>query len=287
MSNDEKTLDKFPRKQVLPDGTVFTAYGVRTTSAPPPIKPMGPCATVRKSVPPSTHRPAVPVDWSFWPASRRVKQDEAIALSLGLDPHSLYNNTDGHINPEFCPDNATAILFLKRLNLLAASNSRTNILLSEIAAWASFINLTPIPSELEALAREKPNAPEKTDKPASAENNDAKKVDARNTATTKDVKPKQDAREIPPHVTTHRVPQPKRTNILDSVIEEAKSTAVCKTDWQSVWASLVKLAQTTERPAPLLGFSDDEGVKYQDFSEVKFLTKKNFHQRWNRANTAR
>jgi hypothetical protein len=150
MSNDKKNTDKFPRKMLLPDGTVFTAYGVRTTSAPPPIKPMGASATVRSSAPPTTHRPAVAVDWAFWPASRRVKQDEAIALSLDLDPHSLYSNIDGHINPEFCPDNATAILYLKRLSLLAACNSRTNILLSEFSAWAVSVGMTPLPNELVA-----------------------------------------------------------------------------------------------------------------------------------------
>ncbi len=109
----------------------------------------------------------MPVDWSFWPASRRVKQDEAIALSLGLDPHSLYCSTDGHINPEFCPDNATAVLFLKRLSLLAASDSRTNILLSEIAAWAVSIELAPIPPELAAMARKLNSSPEQFDAPTS------------------------------------------------------------------------------------------------------------------------
>lgn len=139
MSNDKKTPDKFPRTVVLPDGTVFKAYGVTTINN-----------SFRLA---TTHKPAMPVDWAFWPASRRVTRDEAIALSIGLDPHSLYSNIDGRINPEFCPDNATAILFLKRLNLLTASNSRTNILLSEIAVWAVSISLSPIPPELAAMAR--------------------------------------------------------------------------------------------------------------------------------------
>lgn len=153
MSNDEKTPDKLPRKMVLPDGTVFTAYGVTTrTKAPPPIKPLSGCGVSPAPKPaPTTHKPAVPVDWAFWPASRRVTRDEAIALSLGLDPHSLYGR-GGIINPEYCPDNAMAILFLKRMNLLAACNSRTNIPLSEIASWAVSICLSPIPPEIEAIA---------------------------------------------------------------------------------------------------------------------------------------
>jgi hypothetical protein len=151
MSNDKKSTDKFPRKMVLPDGTVFTAYGV--SKASPPITPLsGRGISPAPRPAPTTHKPAVPVDWSFWPASRRVKRDEAIALSLGLDPHSLYSNTDGHINPEFCPDNATAILFLKRMAQLAACDSRTNILLSEFSAWAISVGMTPMPDKFVALA---------------------------------------------------------------------------------------------------------------------------------------
>jgi uncharacterized protein (DUF433 family) len=100
-------------------------------------------------------------------------------LSLGLDPHSLYGHTNGYINPEFCPDNATELLFLKRLNLLAASDSRTNILLSEFAAWAVSISLAPIPPELEAIA----NASPKADTPVTPE-----KVGADGTAS-EDIEP--------------------------------------------------------------------------------------------------
>lgn len=146
MSNDKKAPEKFPHKMVLPDGKPFTAFGV-VSRASPPIKPLSGHGVSRA---PTTHKPAVPVDWSFWPASRRVTRDEAIALSLGLDPHSLYGRTNGYINPEFCPDNATAILFLKRMNLLAACDSRKNIPLSEFAAWA-VSNLPSTPPEFEAI----------------------------------------------------------------------------------------------------------------------------------------
>jgi hypothetical protein len=152
MSNDKKSTDKFPRKMVLPDGTVFTAYGV--SKASPPITPLsGRGISPAPRPAPTTHKPAVPVDWSFWPASRRVKRDEAIALSLGLDPHSLYSSTDGHINPEFCPDNATAILFLKRLALLAACDSRTNIPAFGIFSMGG-VHPPSIPPEFEPHRRE-------------------------------------------------------------------------------------------------------------------------------------
>lgn len=160
---------------VRPDGDVFTVYGVATTNAPPPLKPLGGRAGLTRKPVPITHKPAVPVDWSFWPASRRVKRDEAIALSLDLDPHTLYSSTDGHINPDFCPDNATAILFLKRLNLLTACDSRTNILLSDFAAWA-VSNLPSIPLDLAAMAHKRVDVPEQIDAPATVSNTAPAKV---------------------------------------------------------------------------------------------------------------
>ncbi|UEP35957.1 hypothetical protein LL998_06615 [Burkholderia ambifaria] len=55
----------------------------------------------------------------------------------------------------------------------------------------------------------------------------------------------------------------RRTTALDAVIEMAKGRAVAPDDWQSVWAALVKLAQGDDRPAPLTGYAEGEGVLYQ------------------------
>jgi hypothetical protein len=177
MSDDNKAPNKFPRPVVLPDGTVVTAYGV--SKAPPPIQPVGNRMLSARA--PTAYKPAVPVDWAFWPASRRVKRDEAIALSLGLDPNSICGN-NGCINPEFCPDNATAILFLKRLSLLTACGYNTSIPLSAFAAWAVSINLSPIPPELVALARKPTDVPEQYDAAVAAGNASPEKVGAGDTA---------------------------------------------------------------------------------------------------------
>lgn len=81
--------------------------------------------------------------------------------------------------------------------------------------------------------------------------------------------------------TVHRIVN--RTNILKSVIRQAIERAAPPKDTPCVWAELVRLAESKDRPAPLLGFADGEGVKYQDSSGVKFLTRKNLGDRMRRA----
>ncbi len=73
-----------------------------------------------------------------------------------------------------------------------------------------------------------------------------------------------------------------RTNILAPVIELAKSKAILIDDASSVWAVLVQLAESKDRPAPLLGFVDGEGVKYQGENGPEFFTLKNLRDRMNR-----
>lgn len=84
-------------------------------------------------------------------------------------------------------------------------------------------------------------------------------------------------------VTTHHLE--RRPNALDPVIERAKSAAVDGGSWHSVWDALVKLAQSTDRPEPLLGYADGEGVKYRVFDSenpTAFLTRDAFRKRWQR-----
>ena len=76
-----------------------------------------------------------------------------------------------------------------------------------------------------------------------------------------------------------------RSSALAAVIEKAKQQAVDSASWQSVWDALVVLAQSTDRPAPLLGYAEGEGVKYQtDKAEnpVAFFTRGACRKRLNR-----
>ncbi|KAF1038636.1 hypothetical protein BLA23254_07279 [Burkholderia lata] len=74
-----------------------------------------------------------------------------------------------------------------------------------------------------------------------------------------------------------------RSNPLKAVIDIAKSSAADQSDIHSVWAAFVKLAQDANRPAPLLGYADAEGVKWDDNGTVKFFTKRNLADRVRRA----
>lgn len=78
----------------------------------------------------------------------------------------------------------------------------------------------------------------------------------------------------------------RRDEPLAAVFAEAKRRALDQTDWQSVWAALVALADGPNRPAPLLGHVAGEGVKYRrDSAEhgVCCLTRDAFRKRFRRS----
>lgn len=70
-----------------------------------------------------------------------------------------------------------------------------------------------------------------------------------------------------------------RSNPLTSVITKARSSALNAEDPSSVWAELVKMAESPNRPGPLIGYAEGEGIKYQTEKGVQFLTRKNFGDR--------
>lgn len=75
----------------------------------------------------------------------------------------------------------------------------------------------------------------------------------------------------------------RRADPLAAVLVRAKSGALDPTDWTSAWAAVVALAQADTRPAPLLGYIEGEGVKYQKDNReepVGFLTRDAFRKRW-------
>ncbi|QGZ61081.1 hypothetical protein [Paraburkholderia acidisoli] len=70
-----------------------------------------------------------------------------------------------------------------------------------------------------------------------------------------------------------------RRHALDHVIEVAVSRATDPTNYLSVWPELVRLAEMGEPPAPLLGYVDAEGIKYQVDAGIKFFTKNALRKR--------
>jgi hypothetical protein len=78
----------------------------------------------------------------------------------------------------------------------------------------------------------------------------------------------------------------RRTDPLEAVLELARSRALSASKWTAVWNALVVLAQSSDRPAPLLGYTEGEGVKWQADDEaepVRYLTRENFRDRWRRS----
>jgi len=90
-------------------------------------------------------------------------------------------------------------------------------------------------------------------------------------------------RQATPDLATGKRTVTSRSNPLKSIIQKAKEKAVDGGDVHSVWGALVLLAQDQNPPAPLIGYADSEGVKWNDSGVVKFLTKKNLGERLRRA----
>lgn len=121
----------------------------------------------------------------------------------------------------------------------------------------------------------------KPDSPAPAREgpsfSDAHSSDPSSTAEKKRTHPQKDV--------DARRPLSTRGNSLTAIIEMAKSLAVDPSDTHSVWAALIELANWNNRPAPLVGYVDGEGVKWVVDGAVKFLTRRNLADRLRRAKT--
>ena len=84
-------------------------------------------------------------------------------------------------------------------------------------------------------------------------------------------------------VTPHRI-SGGRQHALDAVIALAKKQAVDPNDDASVWASLVKLAESENPPPPILEMVEGEGIKYTNANgKVTFYSKRAFTAKMRRA----
>ena len=69
------------------------------------------------------------------------------------------------------------------------------------------------------------------------------------------------------------------------MIAEARRRAV-RDDWLTVWGELIRMAECSDRPAPLMGYAPGDGLKVQSDAPEGFTdyTKDAFRQLWRRRN---
>lgn len=125
----------------------------KISNAPAPIRPLRGSTLSRKSAQRTeVHQVHLssPPDWTNWTASQRVTHDDAAALTLNIEPPVQIST------PQFEK-------FSKRREAFARAFSKTNIKLSEIAAFAvNESKWAGLPPELIAMAKSKPPAPRGT-----------------------------------------------------------------------------------------------------------------------------
>ena len=172
-------LSQSQRRQVL------DAAGMRHISAaPPPITPLNASGYSQ----PSKRTIQAPIDWRYWRHMPEVKQWEACALSLNIEPSSMKQSPNAWMSepggvPKFTPASFSSETvqteFDKRLRLLGASLFKSGffttvnklvvggrhlatISLEQFARWGLHVELE-MPPELVAMAVTEPTAAPATD----------------------------------------------------------------------------------------------------------------------------
>jgi hypothetical protein len=275
-------LDALPqheRRQVLD-----AAGQKHVSAAPPPLSPVGGSYAPAKPKAPDVSKP----DWRFWTKIKAVKVWQAIVLSLDIDPDGMKHHPDAWMagpgnGPIFedrsFPSNAVKVEYGKRVRLLRSeitnpdyfyrhkinsNGALCEIYLRDFVKWAVTIDLGEMPPELVAMAQSNLQ-PASKPRAAPIESKAPDKANAQG------------------NLRTIQATTTKRSDALTAVIAVATKSAQNPVDYHSVWAALVVLAESDKRPAPLIGFAEGEGVKYQGEKDVEFFTKRNLSDRMRRA----
>lgn len=168
-----KALPQSERRQVL------DAVGLkRVSAAPEPITPLRGSSYRPPNKPPEP----LGIDWRYWRHMPEVKQWEACALSLNINPDNMKHSPQGWMagpenGPVFLavsfPSMDVQLEFEKRLRLLGASLFKSphftavnnlvrgsrhlaTVNLREFAAWGLHVELEGMPPELVAMAARAP-----------------------------------------------------------------------------------------------------------------------------------
>lgn len=220
---------------------------LQISKAPPPISPLRGGFIPRK-----TENDRLP-RWNKWRLMPEVKECEAVALSLNIEPENIQTTNYGWMGLEHPFDES--VEFIDRLMILKKHSSNRahfptpcklnmanwyecEVRLDEFAAWCIHVGFE-IPPELSALSKAATQAAPKLDAPHTA------KVEAVTVTTPA------------PAAQTNKL----RTNTLDPAIDKAIQNAGCTT-LANVYLELKALA--LEEYMPFTGHIEGDSLCYTD-----------------------
>ena len=158
LANGYKLADKFPRPVQRP---------VQISKAPPPITPIRAAASY------TPLRKPEPINWAHWQKMPIVKLEEAVALSLNINPEFVIQVDEAMIRRmKIVLSNVDSGHLI--LNQRYSENQpKSPTSLAKFAAWAVKIELPNLPPELVALAETEPQATTASPAPAVVAASDA------------------------------------------------------------------------------------------------------------------
>ena len=204
---------------------------------------------------------SVPVNWTEVATVTHLPVRDAVLLMHGLNPR-MHRNLALPPSPGRSDDVAGFFATVREVLALAEAQKIAARLASEWLQWADDLEIV-VHSDFRRLV-ESQRAWRGTSVASLAVSGGAPPMPAR------------------PLTIFHENPH-RKANILDAPVDLARGQALDPDDYESVWASLVKIAQAPNPPAPLTGYAENEGVLYQDENNpCKRLTKEGLGKYFNR-----
>ena len=223
-------------------------------NAPPPFEPLRGLSLPRsQSNGAQVHQVHKP-DWSMWSGDQRVAIEEAVSLTMDIDPTPLLRVQD-FITPESFPEDRRADFSKRQAALKRKFNGRTSSMLSDAVHYATQKEWSGLPPELVAMATVPPDTT-----PQSAKAESAPKP----TSLTGLVVHKARARP---------------RDILDPVIERA--LAACS-DSRDTAAVFVMISEFAVNGVPPLLDATPEGIRYTRDGKDTILTRDALNKRLKR-----
>lgn len=130
------------------------------SNAPPPFEPLRGLSLPRsQSNGAQVHQVHKP-DWSMWSGDQRVAIEEAVALTMDIDPTPLLR-VQSFITPDALPEARRADFSKRQAALKRKFNGRTSCMLSDAVHYATQKEWSGLPAELVAMVLLLPHNPSK------------------------------------------------------------------------------------------------------------------------------